>query len=163
MKEMRKKTTPRARTEGLLVEELPHEMLIYDTERHKAHCLNPTAALVWKHCDGRTSVQELARLLAKTLGVSVDEDVVWCALNQLEKDHLLEEKIEWPVDVERISRRTLIRRVGMAVVLLPVITTIVAPTAMASASSCAGPGQACSSAHPCCPGAGICAPNNTCI
>jgi hypothetical protein len=148
---MRKKTTPRARTEGLLVEELPHEMLVYDTERRKAHCLNPTAALVWKHCDGRTTVQEMARRLAKTLDVGVNEDVVWCALNQLEKDHLLEEKIEWPADVERISRRTLIRRIGMAAVLLPVITTITAPTAIASASTCAGPGEPCNP-PPCCTG-----------
>lgn len=134
---MRMKTTPRARKEGLLVEELPHEMLVYDLERHKAHCLNPTAALVWKHCDGRTSVQELARLLEKSLDARVDEDVVWCALNQLEKDHLLEEKIAWPVGVERISRRALIRRVGVAAALLPLITTIAAPTALASIS-CTG-------------------------
>lgn len=133
---METKIVPRARKEGLLVEELPHELLVYDLERHKAHCLNPTAALVWKHCDGRTTVQEMARLLAKILDASVDEDVVWCALNQLEKDHLLEEKIAWPVGVERISRRTLIRRVGMAAVLLPLITTIVAPSAVEAASGC---------------------------
>jgi hypothetical protein len=151
MKEMRTKTMPRARKEGLLVEELPHEMLVYDLERHKAHCLNPTAALVWKNCDGRTSVQELARLLGKTLDASVDEDVVWCALNQLEKDHLLEEKIEWPVNVERLSRRALIRRVGMAAILLPVITTIVAPTALAGTSNCVPNGGSCSaSTLPCC-------------
>src|SRR5205085_7853769 len=142
---------PRARTEGLVVEELPHEVLVYDTERHKAHCLNPTAALVWKHCDGRATVQEIARLLAKTLDASVDEDVVWCALNQLEKDHLLEEKIAWPADVERISRRTLVRRLGMAVVLLPVITTIAAPTAVFASSNCAPPLGNCS-VLPCCSG-----------
>jgi len=131
------KTTPRARKEGLLVQELPDEVLVYDLERHKAHCLNPTAALVWKHCDGRTTVSEMVRLLEKSLETSVDEDVVWCALNQLEKDHLLGDKVAWPVGMERISRRTLIRRVGMAAVLLPLITTIAAPTAQASIS-CSG-------------------------
>ena len=40
---------PRARTEGLVVTELPDELLVYDLERHRAHCLNPTAALVFKH------------------------------------------------------------------------------------------------------------------
>ena len=155
MKEMRTKTTPRARTEGLLVEELPHEMLVYDTERHKAHCLNPTAALVWKYCDGRTTVQEIARLLAKTLDASVDEDVVWCALNQLEKDHLLEEKIEWPVNVERISRRTLVRRIGIAAILLPLVTTISAPTAEASASCGMLCGAGCPAGCTCCPD-GVC-------
>ena len=40
---------PRARTEGLVVTELPDELLVYDLERHRAYCLNPTAALVFKH------------------------------------------------------------------------------------------------------------------
>jgi hypothetical protein len=145
------KTTPRARKEGLLVQELPDEVLVYDLERHKAHCLNPTAALVWKHCDGRTTVSEMVQLLEKSLETSVDEDVVWCALNQLEKDHLLGDKVAWPVGMERISRRTLIRRVGMAAVLLPLITTITAPTAQAGTSNCVPQGGACSGAGlPCC-------------
>ncbi|MDT4953784.1 MAG: hypothetical protein QOJ02_1922 [Acidobacteriota bacterium] len=161
MKEKRTKIAPLARKEGLLVQELPHEVLVYDSERHKAHCLNPTAALVWKHCDGRTSVSEIARLLEKSLGTgAVDEDVVWCALNQLEKDHLLEEKLAWPIGMERISRRTLMRRVGIAVVLLPVITTIVAPTALAGSSNCVGDRQPCTPGGlDCCVGSctgGIC-------
>ncbi|HEV7375046.1 MAG TPA: PqqD family protein [Pyrinomonadaceae bacterium] len=148
---MRIKTTPRARKEGLLVQELPNEVLVYDLERHKAHCLNPTAALIWKHCDGRTTVSDMVRLLENSLETSVDEDVVWCALNQLEKDHLLGDKVAWPVGMEPISRRTLIRRVGMAAVLLPLITTIAAPTAQAGTSNCVPQGGACSAATlPCC-------------
>lgn len=136
------------------MQELPHEVLIYDTERHKAHCLNQTAALVWKQCDGHTSVSEIARRLEKSLGSSVDEDVVWCALNQLEKDHLLEEKVAWPAGMERISRRTLVRRIGVAAILLPLVTSISAPTAEAS-SSCGmgctgGPGGTCPSGCVCC-------------
>ena len=150
---MREKTTPRARQKGLLVQELPDEVLIYDTERYRAHCLNSTAAFIWKHCDGQRSVREIAQHLEKALGTSVDEDVVWCALNQLEKDHLLEERVAWPVGVERISRRTLMRRVGIAVALLPVITTIVAPTAVMGSSNCIAPGQPCANSPlPCCVG-----------
>jgi hypothetical protein len=50
---------PCARTEGLVVQTLADEVLVYDLERHKAHCLNHAAALIWKHCDGRTSVAEM--------------------------------------------------------------------------------------------------------
>lgn len=149
---MRTTTAPLARKDGLLVEELAQELLVYDTKRHKAHCLNPTAAFIWKHCDGRTSVQEMARLLAKTLEASVDEEVVWCALNQLERDHLLTESLAWPADVERISRRALVRRIGMAAILLPLVTTISAPTAEASAScgvTC-GTGGSCPAGCTCC-------------
>jgi hypothetical protein len=134
---MRIKTTPRARKEGLLVQELPNEVLVYDLERHKAHCLNPTAALIWKHCDGRTTVSDIVRLLEKSLEMSVDEDVVWCALNQLEKDHLLGDKIAWPVGMERISRRELVRRLGIgAAIALPLVTSILAPTTAYAGSTC---------------------------
>jgi hypothetical protein len=130
-------TKPRARKEGLLVQELANEVLVYDQERDKAHCLNPTAALVWKHCDGRTGVKQISRLLEKSLGTSVDEDVVWCALNQLEKDHLLGEQFAWPVEVERLSRRELIRRLGIgAAIAIPLVTSIIAPTVAYAGSGC---------------------------
>ena len=58
---------PRTRTEGLIVRELPDELLVYDLERHRAHCLNPTAALVFKHCNGRRSVAQIARILRREL------------------------------------------------------------------------------------------------
>ena len=38
---------PRARQDELVVEELQDETLVYDLKRHKARCLNRTAALVW--------------------------------------------------------------------------------------------------------------------
>ena len=73
---------PRARTEGLVVRELPDELLVYDLERHRAHCLNPTAALVFKHCDGRRSVAQIARILRRELDVDApaDESLVWLSL-----------------------------------------------------------------------------------
>ena len=37
---------PRARQDELIVEELQDETLVYDLQRHKARCLNRTAALV---------------------------------------------------------------------------------------------------------------------
>ena len=35
---------PTRRTEGVVVTELMDEVLVYDLERHRAHCLNPPAA-----------------------------------------------------------------------------------------------------------------------
>lgn len=154
-------TKPRARKEGLLVQELANEVLVYDQERDKAHCLNPTAALVWKHCDGRTDVKQMSRLLEKSLGTSVGEDVVWCALNQLEKDHLLGEQFAWPVNVERLSRRELIRRLGIgAAIAIPLVTSIIAPT-VAHAGSQPNPGAPCNS-NADCTGGTSCQQNNTC-
>ncbi|MBW1688466.1 MAG: PqqD family protein, partial [Deltaproteobacteria bacterium] len=70
--------------------ELPDELLVYDLERHKAHCLNPTAALVFKHCDGRTSVKQIARTLGSELEFAADERLVWLSLERLGKANLLE-------------------------------------------------------------------------
>ena len=36
---------PEARQDGLVIEELLEEILVYDLKRHRAYCLNRTAAL----------------------------------------------------------------------------------------------------------------------
>jgi len=88
---------PRARREGLVIQELPDEVLVYDRERDKAHCLNQTAALVWGYCDGRTTVPMMARHLERDLKTNkVDEKIVWYALDQLSNDQLLEEALWLP-------------------------------------------------------------------
>lgn len=130
---------PRAREDRLVVHELPDEVLVYDLDRHKAHCLNRTAALVWRHCDGQTSVAEMAALLQKELKLPADETVVWLALDGLGKAHLLRERMRPPAGPAPLSRRELMRRLGLGgglSVLLPVVISIVAPTAVQAASSC---------------------------
>ena len=62
---------PRARTDGLVINELTDEVLVYDLKRDKAHCLNAAAASVWKQCDGRTTVAEIARRLSEPGAQSV--------------------------------------------------------------------------------------------
>jgi len=128
---------PQARKKGLLAKELPDEMLVYDLERHKAHCLNRTAALVFKHCDGRKSVGELAQLIQNELGAPADERLVWLALEQLGRANLLEERVATPAQVGHRSRREMIRRMGLGLAaLLPLVTSIVAPTPAEAAATC---------------------------
>jgi hypothetical protein len=52
-----------------VIQELPDETLVYDLQRNRAHCLNRTAALVWRHCDGQATVADLARSLKDTLNL----------------------------------------------------------------------------------------------
>ncbi len=154
---------PHARSEGLVVRELPGEVLVYDLERHKAICLNRTAAVVWKHCDGRTDAAGIARRVGKELGQTVAEDVVWLALDQLGRDNLLRERAAQPVELAGMSRRELMRRAGIAAaVALPVVSSIVAPTA-AQASSCLPPGAACTTGAQCCSGSCDTGGSNTCL
>ena len=58
---------PKARLDKLSIRELPDETLVHDLTTHKTHCLNPTAALVWRHCDGRTTLAELERQVQEKL------------------------------------------------------------------------------------------------
>src|SRR5215467_15071942 len=84
---------PRGRTDALVTQELPDELLVYDLTRHRAHCLNKTAAAVWKHCDGSTNISGAIRLLQTELGVQVEADAILLALDQLDRARLLEERI----------------------------------------------------------------------
>ena len=81
---------PRARQEQLIVKELPDELLMLRSQSDKAHCLNETAALVWKNCDGHKTVDQLRELMEENAGSPVSEEMVWLALDQLETFRLLE-------------------------------------------------------------------------
>lgn len=134
-------------------------MLVYDLETNKAHCLNVAAALVWEHCDGRRSSKEIAGLIEARTGGTFTEEMVWLALNQLERFSLLEGPMRLPGGAATISRRELGRRLGMAgAASLPFILSIVAPEA-ASAATCGGLGVPCVSNARCCSGFCI---NGTC-
>jgi hypothetical protein len=147
--------TPLARQEGLVIQKLDNEVLIYDMERHRAHCLNLTAAAIWEQCDGQTSVPEMVERLQAAIDLTVDEAFVMYGLRQLSSRHLLQQRIAREA---ALSRREALGRVGAAALIgLPVVASILAPTA-AEAVTCAGPGQSCVSI-PCCSGAcfaGVC-------
>jgi hypothetical protein len=127
---------PRARRDRLVVRELPGEVVVYDLERHRAHCLNPTAALVFQSADGEATVDDLAGILRRDLGVSHADRLVWLALDRLEGAHLLDDTPEPPAELARHSRRDLLRRAGLAAALLPAVASILAPTPAEAAATC---------------------------
>ncbi len=137
---------PQARTDNLVIRELDDETLVYDMERDEAHCLNQTAALVWKRCDGKTTVTQAARALGTDLNATVDADLVWLTIKQLERFHLVERTQKSP----SVSRRELVLKYAPAALALPAIFSIIAPVPAQSAS-CAHAGESCASI-PCCPG-----------
>src|SRR5690348_5803833 len=57
----RRMKNPKARQDDLLLEELPAELLVYDQRSHRAHCLNATAAAVFRQADVSRTVAEIAR------------------------------------------------------------------------------------------------------
>jgi hypothetical protein len=141
---------PRLRADGLVIHELPDEVLVYDKVRDQAHCLNQSAALVWRACDGQCAPSEIARKLTTQLAVAVPEDLVLLTLVQLEDIHLLEQPETLAPSFAGMSRRQMARSLGLgAAVALPVISSILVPTP-AQAATCLAPGQPCSPVTLCC-------------
>ncbi|HYJ90305.1 MAG TPA: PqqD family protein [Pyrinomonadaceae bacterium] len=123
---------PAARKSGLVVQEMPDEVLVYDLNTNKAHCLNQTAAKVWMACDGKTPVSEIA----KHFGSGANEDLVWLAIDQLSENDLLEREVVTKFKGQ--SRREVIKKIGLAsIIAVPVIASLVAPQNALAAASCA--------------------------
>ncbi len=122
-----------------------HEVLVFDTNKNKAYCLNETSALVWQLCNGNNTVSELTSKMSRQLNEIVSEDLAWMALDQFKKEGLLEESDLDGNPHFGLSRRDVIRKVGfVSVVALPVISSILAPTAIQAQSincSCEAPGD----------------------
>ena len=143
-----KQSTPLARKKSLIIKELPNETLVYDMELDKAHCLNSTAALVWKNCDGKRTIAQLRELLEEQLGSPVPMEIVWLALDQLENFQLLDDAVLKHFHLAGMSRRSLVKRVGFAALALPVIFSIMTPPAQAQ-GSLLSPGTCCQNPNEC--------------
>jgi len=147
---------PKARKADLVTRRIPRELLVYDLRRHKAFCLNDTAARIWRRCDGKRTVAELTAELESDLQTPIDEQIVWLALSQLETSHLLQQPsgVSFP---RRFSRRALMRAGLATAIALPIVTMIAAPTAQAAGSGV--PSALCPTLAPPCPN-GPCLNNN---
>jgi len=124
---------PTSRRDEILLRDLPEELLVYDLRSHRAHCLNRTAAAVYRLSDGSRSVAELASALGEAVGAR-DERLVWAALRELDDAELMQ-RCPSPPD-PAATRRAALRRIGLGTVL-PLVASVLAPTpAMAIASGC---------------------------
>ncbi len=151
---MNSSQVPVARKEGLVIQEMPDEVLVYDLDTNKAHCLNQTAAFVWKSCNGRNSVADITKLVGDDSGNAVPEDLVWLAIDQLSEKNLLANNLK--ADFNGSTRREVIKKIGLAAVIgIPVVASLVAPTSVLAVVT--GCGISCTSSTQC---SGVCATCN---
>lgn len=143
---------PKARKAGLIITQLADETLVYDTQTQQAHCLNQQAALVWEHCDGQTTIPDLVRKLQPGLKEPIDEQWVWYGLDGLTRIRLLEEKVDLPVALAGMSRRSFLRILGATAVAVPVILTLTPSKVAAAGGSCLPNGSSCTTNPQCCSG-----------
>jgi hypothetical protein len=128
-------------SDRIIAKEIETETLLYDERTHRAWCLNRSSACIWRLCDGRRTVQQIADAAGSELGSAVSEDLVLLALAELREKELLEESSAAMLP-DDMSRRAMIGRAGIAAVaLLPVIAAITAPTAAAQLGGSTGTGS----------------------
>ena len=123
---------PFAKRNGLSAEQFDDELIVYDQNRNRGHCLNRTAALVWRHADGQRTIADLVEVLRAELDPVADDHLVWHTLDCLNAAHLLESPQPRSVDDMRAARRQFISKIGLigvATLLLPVVSSVVAPSA----------------------------------
>jgi hypothetical protein len=144
---------PSSRNENLVTQEIGQEILIYDLTTHKVYGLNETAAIVYRACDGKTTFDELKQKHKWT------DEIIFLALERFKEIGLFPENQFPDSPFTGMKRRDLIRKVGLAsMVMLPVISSIVAPSAAMAASGGAALFGACPTAG----GGGGCAPGLQC-
>lgn len=158
---------PQARFEAIVVQELRDEVLVCDTKNNRVFCLNQTAGEVWKLCDGKTDVSRISTVLSKQFRAKISEEIVLLALEQLSKENLLVHKISTTKLYNDVSRREVIKRIGLSsMIALPLVSSVVMPTAAQAQSGCSivipiAQGCPCSANDDCDAGL-FCADDDTC-
>jgi Coenzyme PQQ synthesis protein D (PqqD) len=148
---------PLARPEqdGLIVDALIGETLICDTKSRVWSNLNSVATLIWRRCDGQTTIAELAQALHDDLGLAVDEATVWAGLESLRRLNLLSYCPPVPQTLTASARRRLRRRLIVAGGVT-FLFSVLAPEALAAGScvvnhaGCAPKDAACTLDGQCC-------------
>ena len=129
---------PKARILSVEVTEVGDELAVFDLLRDRAHRLNASAALVWRHCDGVTTVSEAAELLRVRLGAPSAEACVVQAIRRLAKAGLLAQPTG-VVAAGYVSRRELLRAfslAGLAGWLAPAVTSLTVATPALALPAC---------------------------
>ena len=106
---------------------------IFNPAQNKTYLLNATSALVWQHCDGNTSPQELMTVLVRKFNVTraQAEELLQVALDELASFDLLEDEAQVPPVVAQagLTRRQILARLataGISAALLPLVAPVVA-------------------------------------
>lgn len=116
---------PNIDTANVVEQRAGDELLLYKQTNNKFFCLNQTSGKIYDLCDGKNDITDIAE---KT---NLPENLVRLAVDELSRQDLLKEKIEI-----NASRRELLRGIASASILLPVITSLVAPVVAHASSTC---------------------------
>ncbi len=118
-----------SRTNDIIIQNIGDETLVYDLKTNKALSLNETVTKVWELLDGQRTADDISEI------INIPSDLVLLTIDELQRNNLLQEKVETGLATDKVSRRKMMMRFASAAVALPIIIGIAAPTAI-SAQSC---------------------------
>src|SRR5947208_10123306 len=111
---------------------------LFDQQQQQAYALNTTSALVWQHCDGQTTPEQLMKLLRQNCNVSraQAEQLTWLALDELGKANLLDDEVTRPHPLSsKLTRRQMLTTFATAGVALAVVPMVALVTTQAKAEA----------------------------
>ena len=111
---------------------------VFDHQQQQAYALNTTSALVWQHCDGQTTPEQLMELLRQKCNVSraQAEQLTWLALDELGQANLLEAEVARPRPLSsKLTRRQMLTTFATAGVALAVVPMVALVTTQARAEA----------------------------
>jgi hypothetical protein len=114
------------------------ELHVFDHQQQQTYALNTTSALVLKHCDGRTTPEQLTDLLRQKFNVSraEAEQMTWLALDALGKANLLEAEVARPRPLpSKLTRRQMLTTFATAGAALAVVPMVALVTTQARAQA----------------------------
>ena len=113
---MKSRETPRSIRQGMSVQQIGTETLVYDERRHLAFCLNESSSVIWRLADGEHTIAAIREAASAELKTQLSEDFVLYALGELRRDGLVETS---EVDSRAtISRRAVLQKLGVGGALL---------------------------------------------
>ncbi|MFV0388731.1 MAG: hypothetical protein ACK5NT_08240 [Pyrinomonadaceae bacterium] len=121
---------PKAKATEIVVQDSGAEILVYDLKTNRAYCLNETAACIYRYCDGKNTFDDVRSELNKDF----TDELILLVLKELVEHELLQESDSVNC-ISTVSRRSIFRKVALASVAMPVITTMVAPRAVVAQSN----------------------------
>jgi hypothetical protein len=118
------------RSKAVSTEAVGDGLSVFDHEQKQSFVLNATSALVFQHCDGQTTPQQLTELLRRKLNVPPAEadSLVRLALDELQAAGLLQPgAAPMPPPAATYSRRealTSFAAAGLSLALMPMIARV---------------------------------------
>lgn len=134
-----------SRKEEIVERVIDSEVLVYDLKTDQAHSLNKSASILRNICDSKKTLDEIVHEFERETNQTNAEEIVKVGLNELiERDLIHGDMIKNALDRRKLLKKTAL--VGAAA--LPVVMSIVVPTAV-QAQSALPPGAPCQNSPQC--------------